>query len=133
MNREIKFRVWDKNKKVFIPTNSKAGVVLIDLEGNIRIAEWSLGNGDNSADSVYSPLKNQEDFVIQQYTGIVDNNKTQIFEGDIIKSLSFSKYVQEIEEYNYRIVTSYFKNEVPIDRLVVGNIFENPELLKHHD
>lgn len=81
---------------------------------------------------------------IGQYTGIKDHNQKEIYEGDILKwdsedgevigkvvfknsdeeNLNLSGFVFEIirvEEYDH---------DNPIEFTIVGNIHENPELLK---
>lgn len=142
-NRAIKFRVWNRIEKKFIPTDSRNGVVLIDLEGKLRIAEWSTGNGANDADSVYSPIENQSEYVIQQCTECHDGYGKEIYEGDIIEYITNNypdkmKWVGYVnfmagiffviwgddtdDELGYMLVSSI---------KVIGNVLENPELLKN--
>jgi uncharacterized phage protein (TIGR01671 family) len=111
MNREIKFRIWDKIKNQWNPYTE------ITQVGNLNIAEdnWQI------------PM---------QYTGLKDKNGKEIYEGDIIKGFDFTaKVYWNIYQASFQIKTSNnggaFLNEEYMSNFeIVGNIFENPELLK---
>lgn len=95
---EAKFRVLDKLRGVFlnpknfcwdqtcdgIPRSGESGELLVDFEGNLRIATFSCGNGDNSADSVFDKVP-MDNYVIQRYIGQQDINGHDIYEGDILE------------------------------------------------
>ena len=84
----------------------------------------------------------------QQYTGLHDKNGKEIYEGDIVQTYDGKgnkEYVQEIkwEEYasccecstdhgfNTGSLYYYFDGKTPTGTSeVIGNIYENPELLK---
>ena len=156
--RELKFRMWDKvNNKFISPFRFEhddyyktTGMVLLDFHGKIRIAEYSSGNGDNSASSVYSEIDNADNYVVQQYTGLTDKNKNLIYEGDIVKYnpdkpnierigiIEFSNYYKgwSIKDSHCYPLSDFGVYSLGSPFLsfnwteIVGNIFEHAELLK---
>lgn len=111
--REIKFRAW----------NGKEMKTAFDLSQNPRY--WWEEN---------------KDYPLMQYTGLKDKNDVEIYEGDIIEQLSERTYesvkgtVKYIDgsyllEYLSGDDGCYLFDEVAYNQ-VLGNIYENPELLE---
>ena len=86
--REIKFRVWDKNK-------SKMNYDITGFECSQNIIDGVFIDGE------YFDLKNG---VLMQYTGLKDKNGVEIYEGDVVKNnwTSYSgKDLSEIWEIRF--------------------------------
>lgn len=129
--RKIKFRIYDKKLKEFH---------YLDLEDLWGDDYWYDGE-ITMWDVLYDCNNSQERFVIQQYTGLYDTHEAEIYEGDIVK-------VSEIEDdnkivYLYHKVVNFEKGcfrfgckEFSVYNTcskmfeVVGNVYENPELLE---
>ena len=89
-----------------------------------------------------------KEYELMQYTGLKDKNGKEIYEGDVVsyKYLKgFSKITKEIKAevefvsgsfgfYEYqREDDEYFNRDNLVDCIVIGNIYENPELLVSHE
>ena len=101
-NRELKFRIWDKN----------------DNKAIIGPFSWNrLPNFDHP-----------DNFVIQQYTGLKDKNGKEIYEGDILMPDTIDGiWPEQRNGVMVKDIRQPFANAHLFK--IVGNIFENPELL----
>lgn len=117
-NRELKFRGWDADLKLML--------LPVDLSAPLQHYKW-LG---------------RHDVLIMQFTGLLDKNGKEIYEGDIVEW----KYLQTWHKNEVRwvgggfvVTTSGFKDDLnePQDLSlvsilsceIIGNIYENPELI----
>lgn len=125
MNRDIKFRAWHKGKKII------SEVLGID----ILHKEIFFSNGD----VYYCEISDFKYIELMQYTGLKDKNEKEIYEGDILSSGNNEKpYKVIFENGSYRAEFEGDFEEYSFDLIdvvaqgceVVGNIYENPELLK---
>jgi len=127
--REIKFRAYDKRQDMMIPSDQ-----MMRLELNKSGIEWVdcwVITPDNEGDPEQGLHQiNKEDLELMQYTGCKDKNKKEIYEGDIIKLPLDSLNPEEVKtvEFNEQGFWSYFTAYEYGE--VLGNKYENPELLK---
>lgn len=121
MNRIIKFRAWDKKNKVWFEApsefDSSLGKFVMSADGRVYI------NG------VYQDLE------LMQFTGLTDKNGKEIYEGDVVSikrtlgekcdcyEIKFTQGMFSISDED--ILTDYWLKSCE----VIGNIYENPELL----
>ena len=133
--REIKFRAWDKENKErlivravsFESFKNKQKIVAI-------ICEHEDGREKSPmTDEQVEHFKDVEKFELMQFTGLKDKNGKEIYEGDILKCTTTNNH-GFIDEVIFESLTFCLSGDFVFDELkefeVVGNKFENPELLK---
>lgn len=125
--RVIKFRAWNKDTNKIIFVNQ---INMTENNGAFCL------NGSLSFDN----------FELMQFTGLKDKNGKEIYESDILKTkfigfyeVKFGLY-DNIESYDDAVCgngfylndkENFFKHFYDSeDCEIIGNIFENPELLK---
>lgn len=117
-NRQIKFRAWDKS------CNKMRGK-----------------NGLKDCFSLRSDGVSHDDYILMQFTNHFDKNGKPIYEGDVLSNSTgkidkvifyengfFGKSKSNMGKNHYwynPLCADYIKNKE-----VIGNIYENPELLK---
>lgn len=135
MKREINFRVWDKENKAFMPSE---GYAICD--GDVM----GLRYGNEMEDVLTDQIE------LMQNTGLKDVNGKDIYENDILKVTSDDGafYVATVKWfgddgypafdlegipaawcYDSNALATIFKSSIETCE-VIGNIYENPELLE---
>jgi hypothetical protein len=68
-----------------------------------------------------------KDYEQEQFTGLLDKNDKEIYEGDILKTKYGSKiHFKDLVDYHLWA----YRNSMAFDEIeIIGNIYENPELL----
>jgi uncharacterized phage protein (TIGR01671 family) len=123
--RQIKFRIWNTLMKLWLCEDSQ----YLQMDGKkVHAAPWSTMEWDIPS----------EQYVIQQFTGLKDSKVKDIYEGDIVRyELDGIVYTQTVEWGNngWEMIDTRLYSTPLITNLpnfeVVGNIFENSELLKN--
>ena len=127
---EIKFRAWDKKKKKMI---YNVGVFYSDNTTCIyRYTCNVLGYTE-----IFINAKHPNGFILMEYTRLKDTHSKEIYEGDIISSF-YDKWIVSFGNGSFYlknpITNSYMNLSSEIinwyDLEVIGNIWENPNLLK---
>lgn len=121
--RELKFRVWDTfAKKMTYPE----GVIFTNGKGRGVISEGVI---------TFSYCLNADGRdIFMQYTGLCDKNGKEIYEGDIVRTND--KKTWEIIFHGARFYANGLCIGQGARRLidcpfeVIGNIYENPELME---
>jgi hypothetical protein len=110
--REIRFRAWDRKSQQMLHNVSTGTVVLFGDDGE--------------------PTANSYDCDFMQYTGLKDSEQKDVYEGDIVE-YEFSLCGMQTGVFIFDDGMFYLKGTGrwrPLDYTVIGNIYENPELLK---
>lgn len=129
MHERFKFRAWDKQD------NRMSNVLALHLSGLNERRQYAEVN--NCVVTTFPELDRIE---LLQFTGLADKNGKEIYEGDIVKySLPGEKKedgeIEYIERVEYSGSCFCIDETIPLDAFneiveIIGNIFENPELLK---
>lgn len=143
--REIKFRAWDKKTKKI-----RQVVDIVFNEG------FMVEPNDNTVKLVYLKgydcierkdimFRRESNFELMQYTGLKDKNGKEIYEGDICEYYDVSGRdgvcIVESGKAAFKanwiggtisrtIFLNYIHDLISGEFEVIGNIYENPELLE---
>lgn len=136
MDRELTFRTWDTERNEWYGTSDPSTLALYDFAMFGECMYYCL-----------PPLEELGNVITTQYTGLRDKNGKKIFEGDIVKNqcfeyLLFVGYAEggfflQKNDKSDNPQRQYLSKIWMVSDLpgnwgeVVGNIFENPELLNN--
>ena len=149
MIRDIKFRAWIKEQKQMVEV----------IELNFHQATIASIYDDYASGEQEWDLEDFKNVELMQYVGLKDKNGTEIYEGDIVMimnkediySVNYGEFgVPNVDLEVYQdLAVGFFikpehdlKNVIPFsltiplntsyskDVMVIGNIYENPELLQ---
>ncbi|EDO8118272.1 hypothetical protein GPY93_09340 [Campylobacter jejuni] len=137
--QDFDFRIWDKTKEEFL----KKEQTLIKIDNERVIAGRISRFYANTADITDMFIGNGNDLEIELWTGIYDKNGKKIYEGDIVKTKSpydcflakvgihkEGTFYLESKSRDYIGSLIYLVKDEGYDTEIIGNIHENPELLK---
>ena len=108
------------------------------VEGDLLNAGYDYITAIRKISGVCGEVIGIDPKTVGQYTGLTDKNGKKIFEGDIV-SLWEDIYTCVFDEYNFGYECSNTKNDISFacvlaeDVEIIGNIYDNPELLKGGD
>ena len=136
-SRVLKFRVWIGDRMEYNVTTGKFGTFYVN--------PGPKGDGLDEHDSAcLSPFNTiyHKNIPVMQFTGLLDKNGKEIYEGDIVQWPKGQSYLKgkvyyegasfEVENFymtSFDIVSDAFGEGLRLLE-IIGNIYENPELLK---
>jgi len=122
MSREIKFRAFSGISMV------ESDEFTIDGDtGAVRLTSYS---------SYGEPTELMDSWTLMQYTGLKDKNGVEIYEGDIVEHKNGWTGVIVFNQEDCAFISENVRDRkdtawlAPDIQAVIGNIHENPELLK---
>ncbi len=127
-----KFRAWDKETK----TMRQVEAIYFNKQDEITNVLLNMGFVDIKELRTWNSIFAFKDVELMQSTGLYDVIGVEIFENDIIKDkTTYNKYIVVFEDGHY--LAKHYKQSNSkglnywIDEFeVIGNIFENKELLE---
>ena len=129
----VRYRAWDVLAEKMIDEILMISFVRKEIIGKFR-------DGSTSVPLKFEDKRNGEDVILMQSTGLVDKNGKEVFVGDIIKCTRGCLHEVYIEKeyggtYFGGMPAVYLKDlregyAWTEHEEIVGNIYENPELLE---
>lgn len=118
--REIKFRAWDKLRKEMSPVDA---------------LYQPFGGAFQRLDVLKSGRKIEDEAILMQFTGLKDRDGNDIYEGDILQEDDeYTSDVVEWCDFECGFATREWFSSRDLAKEaetleIIGNIYENPELL----
>ena len=136
--RPIKFRAWCKEDKRMYWNVQNAYDTLACHNFPETCDDKDIECDHDFMPSSFGSVLNNEDYVVMQFTGLHDKNGVEVWEGDVIEVYNeqYKVFQEESGAWHYREWREFPKTGVirydllPEEIQVLGNIYENPELVK---
>ena len=114
MNREIKFRAWDKNREQIV---TEGGFIQFDGNGGFEVFNEPNSSWDKNGEDA-------NDLILMQFTGLLDKNGKKVFEGDLVTiydsyNACTAKGVAEVK-FSYEYVGGWVASSNGKDALTIG-------------
>lgn len=133
--RPIKFRAWDPIKKEWLcKTYLEYLCIGNDVGVIIKYGPNKTGGYDPvEIKQLSNPMRNRIE--LMQFTGLLDKNGKEIWEGDVNMDddnrrseivFSAGGFYFKYSRTEYKSIGSF----APFNYMVIGNIYENPELME---
>ena len=132
-----RFRAWDVLAEKMIDE-----ILMISFVRKEIIGKFS--DGSTSVPLKFEDERNGEDVILMQSTGLRDKNDKEIFEGDILACKTDDEVINlnvfwDEEHALFMFESKKYNEQEPLAELVenntypfeiIGNVYENPELLE---
>jgi uncharacterized phage protein (TIGR01671 family) len=139
--REIKFRVFDKKDGILYPTFEWNGFKSWSSHrcSGEYIVTFNQDSHDGNGKYHEDPDPIVDELVWMQYTGLKDKNGKEIYEGDVVRTPHrlMKKYDWKVIFHRGAFVLTdgigcrrFDSEKFTKNYEIIGNIYENPELLK---
>lgn len=132
-----KFRAWDVLAEKMIDEIQMISFVRKEIIGK-------FSDGSTSVPLKFEDERNGEDVILMQSTGLKDKNGKEIFDGDVLACKTDDEVINlnifwDEEHALFMFESKKYNEQEPLAELVedniypfeiIGNIYENPELLE---